>query len=58
MSGISTRHGPVYLGEFELIVLLAIAGLHDDAYGVTIQAALERDLLTSGVDLRRELRSG
>jgi len=34
---------PVYLGEFELIVLLAILGLQDDAYGVTIQAALERE---------------
>ena len=44
MSGISTRPpAPPYLGEFELIVLLAIAGLHDDAYGVTIQAALERE---------------
>lgn len=33
----------LYLGEFELIVLLAIAGLHDEAYGVTIRDALERE---------------
>lgn len=32
-----------YLGEFELIVLLAVLGLQDDAYGVTIREALERE---------------
>jgi DNA-binding PadR family transcriptional regulator len=32
-----------YLGEFELLVLLALARLGDDAYGVTIrQTLLER----------------
>lgn len=30
-----------YLGEFEELVLLTIAGLGDDAYGVSIQQDLE-----------------
>ena len=34
---------PLYLGEFELLVLLAILRLDHDAYGVTIRDALERD---------------
>jgi PadR family transcriptional regulator, regulatory protein PadR len=34
---------PLYLGEFELLVLLAILRLDDAAYGVTIRDALERD---------------
>ena len=29
-----------YLGEFEQLILLALARLGDDAYGVTIRAAL------------------
>ena len=33
----------LYLGEFELLVLLAILRLDDAAYGVTIRDALERD---------------
>lgn len=32
-----------YLGEFEEIILLAIAALQDDAYGVAIKKALEKD---------------
>lgn len=32
----------LYVGEFELHVLLAVARLGEDAYGVTIQAELER----------------
>lgn len=36
--------GPaLYLGEFELLILLAIVRLEEDAYGVTIRDALERD---------------
>src|SRR5262245_342943 len=34
---------PLYLGEFELLVLLAILRLDDDAYGVTIRDALESE---------------
>ncbi|HXT71339.1 MAG TPA: helix-turn-helix transcriptional regulator [Vicinamibacterales bacterium] len=34
---------PLYLGEFELLVLLAILRLEDDAYGVTIRDALEAE---------------
>ena len=33
---------PLYLGEFELLVLLAILRLDADAYGVTIKAAPSR----------------
>ena len=37
-------HTPaLYLGEFELLVLLAILRLDHDAYGVTIRDALERE---------------
>ncbi len=32
--------GPVYLGEFEQLILLAILRLGEDAYGVTIRAEL------------------
>ena len=32
-----------YPGEFELMVLLAILRLRDDAYGVTIREELERE---------------
>jgi len=31
---------PVYLGEFEQLILLAILRLGDDAYGVTIRSEL------------------
>jgi DNA-binding PadR family transcriptional regulator len=34
---------PLYLGEFELLILLAIVRLEDAAYGVTIRDAIERD---------------
>ena len=43
MSSKSPAAPPLYLGEFELLVLLAIARLDQDAYGVTIQAALESE---------------
>ena len=43
MSVKSTLPGSLYLGEFELIVLLAILRLDHDAYGVTIRDALERE---------------
>jgi DNA-binding PadR family transcriptional regulator len=33
----------VYLGEFELVVLLAILRLGDDAYGIAIRNELERE---------------
>ena len=33
----------LYLGEFELLILLAILRLGDDAYGVTIRDELERE---------------
>jgi DNA-binding PadR family transcriptional regulator len=41
----SLKSRPVllYLGEFELIVLLAVLRLGDDAYGVTIQDQLQRE---------------
>ena len=32
-----------YPGEFELLVLLAVLRLRDDAYGVTIREELERE---------------
>lgn len=32
--------GPIHLGEFEQLILLAILRLGDDAYGVTIRAEL------------------
>ncbi len=32
-----------YTGEFELLVLLAVLRLDDDAYGVTIREELERE---------------
>jgi len=35
--------GPGYPGEFELLVLLAIARRGDNAYGVTIRDELERE---------------
>ena len=31
-----------YLGEFELVVLLSLARLGDDAYGMTIRMEIER----------------
>jgi PadR family transcriptional regulator, regulatory protein PadR len=31
-----------YLGEFELLVVLALMRLEDDAYGVTISHEIER----------------
>jgi DNA-binding PadR family transcriptional regulator len=33
---------PIYLGEFELMVLLAVLRLGEDAYGVTIQDLIAR----------------
>lgn len=33
--------GPIYLGEFEHIVLLAAIRLHDAAYGVTVRREIE-----------------
>ena len=33
---------PIYLGEFELMVLLAVMRLGEDAYGVTIRDAIAR----------------
>ena len=35
--------GTLYLGEFELLVMLAVLRLGDDAYGVTILEKLERE---------------
>lgn len=32
-----------YLGEFELVVLLSLARLGDDAYGMTIRMEIERE---------------
>jgi 23S rRNA maturation mini-RNase III len=37
-----------YLGEFEQLILLALARLGDDAYGVTIRATL----IAEGVSLK------
>jgi DNA-binding PadR family transcriptional regulator len=34
---------PLYLGEFELLVLLAVLRLGQDAYGVTIRDELQRE---------------
>ena len=41
----SHKSGPpaLYLGEFELLVLLAVLRLGDDAYGVTIRGELQRE---------------
>lgn len=36
-----TRQAPSALGEFELVVLLAVIGLGDQAYPVTIRDAIE-----------------
>jgi DNA-binding PadR family transcriptional regulator len=33
----------LYLGEFELVVVLAVLRLGDDAYGVTIRDEIERE---------------
>lgn len=35
-------HGPIYLGEFEQMILLAVLQCGDDAYGVTVQDELAR----------------
>jgi DNA-binding PadR family transcriptional regulator len=43
MSFKSKDQPPLYLGEFELLVLLAVLRLGDDAYGVTIREELERE---------------
>jgi len=32
-----------YLGAFEELVLLAVAGVGEDAYGITVQERVERD---------------
>src|SRR5262245_10814712 len=42
MSSIS-HEPPLYLGEFELLVLLAVLRLGGDAYGVTIRDEIERE---------------
>jgi len=39
----SSGSPPLYLGEFELLLLLAVLRLGDDAYGVTIRDELERE---------------
>ena len=41
----SSKSGPppLYLGEFELLVLLAVVRLDEDAYGVTIRDAIEAE---------------
>jgi PadR family transcriptional regulator PadR len=38
-----SNDSPLYLGEFELIVLLAVLRLGGDAYGVTIRDEIERE---------------
>ena len=43
MSSKSPGLGSLYLGEFELLVLLAIVRLDDEAYGVTVRDALEAE---------------
>ena len=43
MSYKSSRRPQLYLGEFELVVLLAVLRLGTDAYGVTIREALEKE---------------
>jgi DNA-binding PadR family transcriptional regulator len=43
MSFKSAPLSSLYLGEFELLILLAILRLGDDAYGVTIRDELERE---------------
>ena len=43
MSLKSTSPPPLYLGEFELLVLLGVLRLGEDAYGVTIRDELERE---------------
>ena len=55
---------PPSLGEFEEMVLLAVAAQHDQAYGVSIQEALEEHLGKSinisaiHVALKRMLEKG
>lgn len=39
----SLKSDALYLGEFELVVLLAVMRLDDDAYGVTIREEIERE---------------
>lgn len=39
----SDKYRPAYLGEFEMLVLLAVLRQRDDAYGVSIRAELERE---------------
>jgi len=36
------RHEPIYLGELEQMILLAVLQCADDAYGVTVQGELAR----------------
>ena len=43
MSHKSAGAETLYLGEFELLVLLAVLRLGDDAYGVTIRDELRRE---------------
>jgi PadR family transcriptional regulator PadR len=45
------QHPMIYTGEFELLVLLAVLRLGDDAYGVTVLEELKREtsrILTLG----------
>ena len=39
----SHKSAPLYVGEFELLVLLAVLRLGQDAYGVTIREELQRE---------------
>lgn len=39
----SYKSAPLYLGEFEILILLAVVRLADDAYGVTIRDEIERE---------------
>jgi len=39
----SHKSPPLYLGEFEILILLAVVRLADDAYGVTIRDEIERE---------------
>jgi PadR family transcriptional regulator, regulatory protein PadR len=43
MSLKSAQAPPLYLGEFELLILLAVLRLGGDAYGVTIRDELEKE---------------
>jgi PadR family transcriptional regulator, regulatory protein PadR len=44
MSLKSAPASSLYLGEFEMLIMLAIVRLGDEAYGVTIRDELEREI--------------